>query len=283
MSICSRDLLPGMDAIARASKATWWNWDDGSRPFHWRWPAEYRDRIRDGIPVFFQHQFNHYRVPQKDEKDPALKAQLTQKLQKARDRRYIAPGKVLSLTSFFGVKKGENDVRPVYDGSVSGLNDAIWMPRFVLPTIQTHLRLVEAGTYMCDLDVGEMFLNFILHEDIRALAGVDLTLFAPERSGEVIWECWHRALMGLTTSPYQACQGMGFAEELIRGDPRDANNIFRWDRIRLNLPGSENYQPDKPWVSKVRDEDGHIAVDFVTFVDDARPTGPSKRDRKSVV
>ena len=29
---------------------------------------------------------------------------------------------------------------------------------------------------------------------------------------------------------------------------------------------------------KVRDSDGHIAVDFCTFVDDARPTGPTKRE-----
>jgi hypothetical protein len=107
-----------------------------------------------------------YRVPQGDEKDPVMKKQLIEKLQKARDRRYIAPGRVISLTAFFGVKKGEDDVRPVYDGSVSGLSDCIWMPRFVLPTIQTHLRQVEAGTFMCDLDVGEMFLNFILHFEI---------------------------------------------------------------------------------------------------------------------
>jgi hypothetical protein len=231
MSICSCDLLPGRDAVARASRATWWNWDNGSRPFHWRWPEEYRIRIRDGIKVFFQHRLKDYRVPQADEKDPTMKAQLVEKLQKARDRGYIAPGTVLSLTSFFGVKKGEDDVRPVYDGSISGLNDAIWMPRFVLPTIQTHLRQVEVGTYMCDLDVGEMFLNFILHADIRALAGVDLTHYAPEGTGETIWECWHRAAMGLTLSPYQSCQGMGFAEEVIRGDPEDQSNIFHWDRV----------------------------------------------------
>jgi hypothetical protein len=131
---------------------------------------------------------------------------------------------------------------------------------------------------MCDLDVGEMFLNFILHKDLRPLTGVDLTLFAPERCGQQILECWQRAAMGLTSSPYQACQGMGFAEEIIRGEPLDPPNIFHWDRVRLNLPGSEHYQPEKPWVSKVRNEDGHVAVDFCTFVDDACPTGPSKRE-----
>ena len=95
------------------------------------------------------------------------------------------------LTAFFGVKKSETDVRPVYDGSDSGLNESIWMPRFALPMIQTHVRQVKAGTYMCDLDVGEMFLNFILHNSICPLAGVDLTHYmmrAPE--GTKVWECW---------------------------------------------------------------------------------------------
>jgi hypothetical protein len=91
----------------------------------WRWPREYMERIRDGIPVHFLHPMKPYRVPQGDEKDVRMKDQLIEKLQKARDRRYISPGRVVSLTAFFGVKKGEDDVRPVYDGSVSGLNDCI--------------------------------------------------------------------------------------------------------------------------------------------------------------
>jgi hypothetical protein len=170
----------------------------------------------------------------------------------------------------------------VYDGSVSGLNDCIWLPRFVLPTIQTHLRQVEAGTFMCDLDVGEMFLNCILHVNIRSLAGVDLTHYTiAGKSADIVWECWHRAAMGLTSSPYQACQGMAFAEEVIRGERLDPHNIFRWDLVRLNLPGSSTYDPAQPWVSKIRkirNSDGHIAVDFCTFVDDARPTGPSRKE-----
>jgi hypothetical protein len=278
LSVARLDWVEGCDAVARAARSTWWNWDDGSRPFHWRWPLEYQATIRDGLRVHFQTKMKPYRVAQANEKDPILKQQLVEKLQKAQDRRYISSGKVISLTAFFGVKKGEDDVRPVYDGSVSGLNESIWMPSFVLPTIQSHLRQVEAGTYMCDLDVGEMFLNFILHKEIRSMAGVDLTHYFPQPGGGTLWECWHRAAMGLTSSPYQACQGMGFAEEVIRGDRLDATNIFWWDRVRMNLPGSKTYDPSQPWVSKVRDDDGCIAGDFCTFVDDSRPTGPTKRE-----
>ncbi len=60
----------------------------------------------------------------------------------------------------------------VYDGSVNGLNDAMWMPRFVMHTLNTHLRSIEAGTFLADINVGEMFLNFILHELVQEHPGI---------------------------------------------------------------------------------------------------------------
>ena len=100
------------------------------------------------------------------------------KLDKVRKRRYIAPGFVSSLTFFFAVPKGSEDIRMVvYDASVSGLNDSIWVPGFPLPTIRTHLRAVEEGTYMADLDIDELFLNFVIHSDLQGLCGVDLTKY----------------------------------------------------------------------------------------------------------
>jgi hypothetical protein len=84
-------------------------------------------------------------------------------LKKVREQGYISPGMVESLTVFFEVEKGDDDIRLVYDGSVSGLNLSIWMPHFFLPTIWTHLRAVDEDTYMADVDIEEMFLNFVLH------------------------------------------------------------------------------------------------------------------------
>ena len=74
-----------------------------------------------------------------------------QKLMKARDRGYIAPGMVESLTAFFAVPKGDDNIWLVYDGSVSGLNLSIWVPWFFLPTLRTHLRAVDGDTYMADV------------------------------------------------------------------------------------------------------------------------------------
>jgi hypothetical protein len=81
--------------------------------------------------------------------------------------------------------------------------------------------------------------------------------------------------MGLKPSPYQAVQGMMVAEDLIKGDRFDKSNPFRWDFLRMNLPGSKAYEPSLPWVSKVRLGDNNIACDLVIFVDDLRVTGPS--------
>ena len=72
--------------------------------------------------------------------------------------------------------------------SVSGLNDtSIWVPRFPLPTIRTHLRAVEEGMYMADLDIGEIFLNFVLHSDLRALCGAALIKYGNKFVSSKLW------------------------------------------------------------------------------------------------
>jgi hypothetical protein len=205
------------------------------------------------------------------------------KLGKVRDRRYVTKGNVDSLTSFFAVPKGTDDVRMVYDGTRSGLNDAIWVPRFPLPTVNTMLRAVDENTFMGDMDIGEMFLNFVLHESMQALCGVDLTEFFGKRDkttgrNVLLWEKWVRAAMGLKSSPYQAVQAILVAKEVILGDRKDSGNVFRWDDVRMNLPGAPDYDPSLPWVSKIRIEDGKIAADLFIYVDDVRITGNSAKE-----
>mmetsp|Transcript_6843 Transcript_6843/g.10396 ORF Transcript_6843/g.10396 Transcript_6843/m.10396 type:complete len:80 (-) Transcript_6843:3585-3824(-) len=33
-----KDVVAGQESIERFVKASWWDWSDGSRPAHWRWP-----------------------------------------------------------------------------------------------------------------------------------------------------------------------------------------------------------------------------------------------------
>jgi len=274
----------GCDGIGRACKASWWEWSDGATLFYWRWPAWYRDTVVLGLPVHFQKEFTPKRQPQPDEKDPLVKLKQGIKLGKVIERRYVAKGnEVEDWTSFFSVPKGADDIRMVYDASRSGLNAALWVPGFPLPTTNTHLRSVEPGTWLADLDIGEMFLNFPLHESLRTLCGVDLSQYGEILAGRNVkledWElrsfAWVRSAMGLRPSPYQAVQGGLVAEECILGDREDPANIFRWDKVVLNLPGSASYDPSRAWVYKIRLSDGRVAADLATYVDDQRVSAPT--------
>ena len=92
---------------------------------------------------------------------------------------------------------------------------------------------------------------------------------------KLFWERWVRAAMGLKSSPFQAVQRMLVVKEVILGNRRDPNNVFRWDEIRMSLSGSETYDPGFPWFSKIRLDNGRIAADLFIYVDDVRLTGSS--------
>ena len=90
-------------------------------------------------------------------------------LEQVLGRRYSGPGVIKSLTAFFDVDKVKEgnkvmDIRMVYDGTISGFNDSLEVPKFGRPTLRSHLRAMEPGYFMVDADVGECFLNFILHK-----------------------------------------------------------------------------------------------------------------------
>jgi len=249
----------------------------GSSTFHWQWPQHYQTTIRDGLPPWFMERPKPTLVPQRGEPDPAVRDLITKKLSKIRAWGYVQPGYVRALTSFFSVPKGEDDIRLVYNGTKSGLNDCLWAPWFRLPTVDQLLRSVVPGTYMADIDVGEMFLNFTMHERMQPYAGVDFTLYFPEELTKgrklTLWERWVRCGMGFKSSPYNTGQAMLMADEFIRGSPSDPCNIFCYDTVILNLPGMVNYDPAKPWVLKFCTARGQIAPDFFVYVDDVRATG----------
>jgi hypothetical protein len=237
--------------------------------------------VRDGTRLWIhEDKLPKYRRPQRDVSEVTMKKAMVQKLLKVQKRRYFEEGLVEALTSFFAVPKGEEDIRMVYEGTASGLNEALWAPWFTLPTVESLLRVVEPGTFMADVDLGEMFLNFFLDERVRRHAGVDLTKYLPNLvdPGQSVWVRWSRCAMGLRPSPYCAVQTLAWLEEVIEGDPNDPENVFRYDKVELNLPGAADYDPCMPWVYKLRLSDGRIAADLLIFVDDGRPTGPTEEE-----
>jgi len=284
------DYSAGRDCLCRAAHSSWWEWTAGSRPMFWRWPLDSQADMRDGMMVFFICKEPRYLKRQQKHRDPHTKKLVEEKLQKVIDRGYLDNDQVIvSLTSYFPVEKGSDDIRIVYDGTKCGLNDSVWVPSFLMPTLTSHLRAVVEGTNMCDVDIGECFLNFMLHPNLRTLCGIDLgpydldfsSLGLSLKATSEALLAWNRAAMGMKWSPYQAVRSMHYAEEVIRGDRHDPKNVFRWDEVRCNLPGQDDYDPSLPWVSKVKvlpNGDRQVAADLFTFVDDLRPTGNSNAE-----
>jgi hypothetical protein len=93
--------------------------------------------------------------------------------------------------------------------------------------------------------------------------------------------------MGMRPSPYNAVRHYYWGEEFARGNPAKPDNPMGYDRVRLNLPGMPSYDPSSRKVMKWRDgltemEEGHVAGDVVTFIDDVRVSGYSKANCWSV-
>jgi hypothetical protein len=86
------------------------------------------ETIRDGLKVFYRAAKPKFRKPQRDATNVTKRERMRKKSEKVRNRRYIGEAFVRSLISFFVVPKGLDDIRMVYDGTVSGLNDSIWVP-----------------------------------------------------------------------------------------------------------------------------------------------------------
>ena len=115
----------GVDAVIRAQRAGWWEWHDGSGLFFWQWPSWYGRQASEGVSVWVVKPLPRCQTPQRREANARTRSLVAAKLDKVRTRRYISEGIVTSLTSYFLVPKGPEDIRMVYDRTASGLNNAI--------------------------------------------------------------------------------------------------------------------------------------------------------------
>ena len=144
-------LKSGLRAILKVNGASFWEWDKGSSLFFWRFPRHYQEAARTGIAPMFDSNppQNNYR--QELIKDANIKEKVREKVKKVLDKGYI---KLVDLDlieafmHFFHVRKGEKDIRMVYDASKSGLNSLIWAPWFALPTAESMVRWVIAGSWL---------------------------------------------------------------------------------------------------------------------------------------
>ena len=85
-------------------------------------------------------------------------------------------------------------------------------------------------------------------------------------------------MMGMVLSPDAVIQGLLWASEVVRGDSSDPDNPFRWEKIRLNLPGDPSYSPTITWMSKVWGGAQELAAYFTNYLNDSRVVAGSEKE-----
>ena len=264
------------DCLRRARNSTWFEWNDGSRLFFWRWPPDLQREARDGSPVC-----HHYIPPRRcdarvpSDVEPWMAAMVNDKLRKFFRRRHIIPfPRRLTRVPivYFPVKKGEEDIRMVWSETEQGITDSVFAPRIFYPNPGTLLRRLPNNAFIGDFDIGEQFHDFCLIGPERPNHGVLLP--------EELWEelgcdagVWARLPMGFRPSPYMAAKMTLRAIEFAKADPNDPTNPFAFATVTLNLPGSPNCDPSLGIRVIKLDADGKPAGDVVICADDGRTFG----------
>ena len=136
------------DCIRRAKGCTYWSWTRGSRMFFWKFPEEWRNDFRDGVP--FWKVTNPPTGYMLNMKAPSHEAELATRLKifKLKFSYYLDRDMVNLLIPRFIVPKVVADdgtildVRCVWDCKINGHNKTLYAPSFMLPTaLDRRIRL----------------------------------------------------------------------------------------------------------------------------------------------
>ena len=152
------DLRKGLLVVGQTIQSTWWEWSFGSSPFFWRWNGpEQRRAARDGMQIFVHSSFSRSRRPSKSARfDLDTRHIVAAKIQTMIQKSYLEVGHVRSHLHYFAVPKGESDVRVVFDGTSSGLNETLWSPNFFLPpTARNVSELLTFDSWTADSDFAD--------------------------------------------------------------------------------------------------------------------------------
>ena len=134
-----KDLAEGVEALIQVGKSSFWGWDDGSNILFWMWPKDIRRECKDGCELFVKGRIPQFTKKQRMPVDELVYEMVNKKTEKLQNSSYITSGTVLSLTSFFHVPKGDSDIRLVYELIACDLNEALWAPKFWMPSAENVL------------------------------------------------------------------------------------------------------------------------------------------------
>ena len=121
------DASKGAAVLAQTLDSEWWDWVRGSSLFFWRWNGmEQVKAARDGMEVYVSGTLPQGRNSKSKMRfTPSAIKMVAGKLDGMLRRTYLEEGFVESKVHFFGVPKGEDDICVVFDGTSSGLSEAL--------------------------------------------------------------------------------------------------------------------------------------------------------------
>ena len=76
----------------------------------------------------------------------------------------------------------------VYNSTSRGLNELLWAPYSTISTMPTQIRSIQHSTNMGNIDVGEMFLNFVVQKSLIKSCRVDVPHIPHEDPKLVYWK-----------------------------------------------------------------------------------------------
>ncbi|KAL7466321.1 hypothetical protein ACHAXS_006626, partial [Conticribra weissflogii] len=187
------------DCLRRIHACEYWKWNRGSRLFFWELPKEFIEEFRDGSKLWHLTDGPSGYLHNTPTSTREAELELRAKVLKLCFQWYCEPGYVKLVIPQFAVEK-PGDIRCVFDSKKNGRNATLWAPSFMLPTSQDAEDLVikwlsipveaylDAGspvqdyttdqpmiiTYSGDINVGQMFHNFLVHPSERCHLGVRL-------------------------------------------------------------------------------------------------------------
>ena len=132
-------VVAGRDVLDRACKASWFEWLGGSTLVFWKWHC-FKTEARDGFPLYFlksrsknPRKFRKGSAP----KDLKLLKLFNEKLMRLLYTRCLERGIVRWDIDFFGVSKGESDIRIVL--TVLLMDLMIWFGHHLFSCLHRHL------------------------------------------------------------------------------------------------------------------------------------------------
>ena len=220
----TKDRLAGIHVLHCFCQSSFLAWEGGSALIFWRWPPSLQVIARDGFIPFIHG--NLHRNKRKQRPIIAdLRPLFFSKLKKFISKDYISPrslvNPIYSKVDYFPVPKGEEDLRPVFNGTSCGFNGCVFAPNFFLPSADSLCDTLHYDYKSVDLDLGEIFNNYPLHPSLKAVSGIDLSQFKEEikihfpeyliENSSLLYS-WSRVWMGLRPAPYWSCRFYYFME-----------------------------------------------------------------------